>query len=173
MNDVSLNLIIRGTIQGPSVGSGSAAFSLPTPQSRHVRPTGRLCLEDHVPPTGFWLQAGSRATTVTASNHLECQQAHQQGDGQVVPGEGDVLGEGVSGQPPDQGQHASASSEPSSQGQAAASAEIADWGGGNIREYKTRVRKMLGILKTGNWMIFCFISLFPNYLLTNILSICW
>ena len=40
-------------------------FSLPTPQSRHVRPTERLCLEDHVSPTGFRLQAGFQATTVT------------------------------------------------------------------------------------------------------------
>ena len=40
-------------------------FSLPTPQSRRVRPTGRLCLEDHVSPTGFRLQAGFQATTVT------------------------------------------------------------------------------------------------------------
>ena len=69
----------------------------------------------------------------------------------MVPGEGDVLGEGVSGQPPDQGQHASASSEPSSQGQAAASAEIADWGGGNIREYKTRVRKNVRDIE--NWKL--------------------
>ena len=40
-------------------------FSLPTPQSRRVRPTERLCLEDHVSPTGFRLQAGFQATTVT------------------------------------------------------------------------------------------------------------
>ena len=60
-----------GTIQGPYVGSGSAAFSLPTPQSRRVRPTGRLCLEDHVPPTGFRLQARFRATTVTRVCWLE------------------------------------------------------------------------------------------------------
>ena len=57
-------------IQGPYVGFGSAAFSLPTPQSRHLRPTGRLCLEDHVPPTGFRLQARSRATTVTIGKIL-------------------------------------------------------------------------------------------------------
>ena len=42
-------------------------FSLPTPQSRRVRPTERLCLEDHVSPTGFRLQAGFQATTVTTT----------------------------------------------------------------------------------------------------------
>ena len=52
-------------LQGPPVGFGSAASSLPTLQSRHVRPTRRLCLEDHVPPTDLWLFAGSQATTVT------------------------------------------------------------------------------------------------------------
>ena len=44
-----------GTIQGPPVAFSDVAFSFPTPQSRHLRPTGRLCLEEHVLPTGLRL----------------------------------------------------------------------------------------------------------------------
>ena len=56
-------------------------FSLPTPQSRRVRPTERLCLEDHVSPTGFRLQAGFQATTVTVCEAIVILEYVKTGDG--------------------------------------------------------------------------------------------